>query len=197
MGSNDAGWVIPKSLFRRESICYCVGCGEDISFDLSLIKTFGCAVYGFDPTPRAIAFVGNAARDAPLYHFSDIGLWDREDVLKFFAPRNEQHVSHSLVNLQRTEHYIEVKVRRLADIMRNNCHQRLDLLKLDVEGAEYKVIDSLLEDHLDIRIICVEFDEFWNPLDADYLSRIKEYVAKLIDAGYALVSCRGNGNYTF
>jgi FkbM family methyltransferase len=197
LGSKEGGWVIPTSKFRRESVCYCVGCGEDISFDLGLIQMFGCNVYGFDPTPKSVKYVQSMVKGLSAYHFAEIGLWDREDVLKFFAPRNEEHVSHSLVNLQRTEKYIEVKVQRLFDIMKSNGHDRLDLLKLDIEGAEYKVIDSLIEDELEIHVLCIEFDEFWNPLDQDYRRRIRSHVLKLLSAGYQLVDFRGNGNYTF
>ena len=32
------------------------GVGEDASFDLGIIERFGCSVFAFDPTPRAIAF---------------------------------------------------------------------------------------------------------------------------------------------
>jgi FkbM family methyltransferase len=44
-------------------------------------------------------------------------------------------------------------------------HDRIDLLKIDIEGAEYKVIESILADKLDIRVICVEYDECFNPID--------------------------------
>jgi FkbM family methyltransferase len=197
LGSKEGGWVIPKSKFRSESVCYCAGCGEDISFDLSLIETFHCDVWAFDPTPKSVVYVRAIVKDLSAYHFVEIGLWDSEDVLKFFAPKNEAHVSHSLVNLQRTDKYIEVKVRRLSDIMKENGHDRLDLLKLDIEGAEYRVIDSIIEDGLDIQVLCIEFDEYWNPLDGNYRGRIRSHVRKLLSAGYQLIDFRGNGNYTF
>ena len=37
IGTDYGGWYIPTSLLDSDSICYCVGCGEDISFDLGLI----------------------------------------------------------------------------------------------------------------------------------------------------------------
>lgn len=37
IGTKYGGWVIPVNLLNENSICYCVGCGEDISFDLGLI----------------------------------------------------------------------------------------------------------------------------------------------------------------
>ncbi len=197
IGTDYGGWVVPITVFDAGSICYCVGCGEDISFDLGLMERFGCHVFAFDPTPRAIAHVAERAGRNPNYHFSPVGLWDEPGVLKFYAPKNPEHVSHSLLNLQKTDHYIDVRVERLRRVMADNGHERLDLLKLDVEGAEYKVIDAMLEDRLDVRVLCVEYDECFNPLDGEYRRRIRASAAKLRRAGYALVCARGYGNYTF
>jgi hypothetical protein len=41
--------------------------------------------------------------------------------------------------------------------MHEHGHTRIDLLKLDVEGAEYDVLDAMLADDLEVRILCVEF----------------------------------------
>ena len=197
IGNRNGGWTVPVAELGSSSICYCVGCGEDISFDLELIRRFGCAVFAFDPTPRAIDYVRTAAGDNSQYHFSPVGLWDQDDTLRFFAPKDPTHVSHSLLNLQKTDTYIRVPVRRLSHLMRDLGHGRLDLLKLDIEGAEYKVIETVLEDRLPIRVLCVEFDEYFNPLDAGATDRVREAIARLIAAGYAMVHCEGNGNYTF
>ena len=197
IGNTYGGWIVPSSLLDSDSICYCVGCGEDISFDLGMIDTFGCDVYGFDPTPKAIEYVKEHAGDNPKYHFQEVGLWDKEDTLKFYVPKNPDHVSHSLVNLQKTDEYISVKVDRLSTLMERLGHQRIDVLKLDIEGAEYKVIESAIEDGIDIRILCVEYDECFNPLDAGYKDRIKESVDSLYGMGFTLVCAEGNGNYTF
>ena len=197
IGTQYGGWVIPFALLHKRSICYCVGCGEDISFDVGLIDNFECDVYGFDPTPRAIEHVKRVAGDNPKYHFYEFGIWDCEDTLKFFAPRDPTHVSHSLLNLQKTDDYIFIKVKRLSEVMREMGHNRIDILKLDIEGSEYKVIQSIIDDNIEVKILCVEFDECYNPLDRNYKKRVRESIKKLIRKGYLLVYAQGDGNYTF
>jgi FkbM family methyltransferase len=196
-GSSYGGWSIPSRLLNAQSICYCVGCGEDITFDLALIETFGCRVFAFDPTPRAVQYVADKAANVDSYIFSDIGLWNDDTELRFFVPKDPAHVSHSALNLQKTERYFEAQVRRLGGIMAANGHEWLDLLKLDIEGAEYAVLNSIIEDKLSIRILCVEYDEFFQPLDGGFKVRIRSSVEALLDAGFIMVSSEGNGNYTF
>jgi FkbM family methyltransferase len=196
-GSNYGGWVIPSSMLNKDSVVYCVGCGEDITFDLGLIEAFSCSVHGFDPTPRAVQHVKDNAGNNPNYVFHEFGLWDCEDTLRFFPPQNPEHVSHSLLNLQKTADYIEVKVKSLLQIMKDIGHQSVNLLKIDIEGAEYRVLHNIISENIPIDIICVEFDECYNPLDERYIHRIRASVNILLGHGYDLVCSQGNGNYTF
>jgi FkbM family methyltransferase len=143
---------VPLEYLSRESIVYSGGVGEDLSFDLALIERLGCTVCAFDPTPRAIAFAARVS--SPNLRFHPYALWSEDTVLPFFAPAAETHVSHSLVNLQRTDTSIEVRCRSLPSLMRELGHDRIDLLKLDVEGAEYEVLGSLTG--IRPRVVCVE-----------------------------------------
>ena len=197
LGSTYGGWVIPHSTIHPGAICYCAGAGEDITFDLALANDFACEVFTFDPTPRAISHVQRVAKFCKRLTFRAIGLWDSEQVLKFYAPLDPSHVSHSALNLQRTDTWFEAPCRPVADIMRELGHAKIDLLKLDVEGAEYRVLDSILENGIYPTVLCVEFDEAYNPLDSNFKNRIRIAAAKLRDSGYELVAARGRANYTF
>lgn len=196
LGGRYAGWIIPGNVITSGSICYCAGVGEDISFDRALIDRFGCHVLAFDPTPRAIAYV---QKQGPIANFTlnPCGLWDKDETLKFYAPADPNHVSHSAINLQHTDTYFEAPVRRTASIMREFGHAHIDLLKLDIEGAEYKVLNSILEDKINIKVLCVEYDEGYAPLDNSYIDRIRESLIALQNGGFALVAMSARFNYTF
>lgn len=196
LGSKYGSWAVPATLLAKDSVVYCVGCGEDITFDLALIETFGCEVYAFDPTPRAITHIKTAAANEPRYHFNPIGIWHRDELIRFYAPRDVHHVSHSIVNLQKTEEYFEAPVRRLAQVLADNGHAKLDLLKLDIEGAEYDVLASCLRDGIFPRVLCVEFDEYFHPRDRGFRNRIHSALEPWFTQGYSLVFTPGNGNYT-
>jgi FkbM family methyltransferase len=197
IGSDYGGWITPIHLLSSASICYCAGVGEDITFDLGLIEKFGCHVFAFDPTPRAKIHVKKTAANVERYHFFDYGVWDNDEmVIFFFAPRDPLHVSHSALNLQKTEQFFDAPCKRLSTIMRENGHDHIDLLKLDIEGAEYAVLRSILEDQLQVGVICVEYDELHNAIDDRYIQRIRRSLAELRDVGYVIVAKDDQLNYT-
>jgi FkbM family methyltransferase len=195
LGTAYGGWTIPRDAVTADSICYCVGCGEDISFDLELIRRYSCRVYGFDPTPRSIAYVRGLTQGIGKYTFSEYGVWDKTDTVRFYAPRDSEHVSHSITNLQSTDSYIEVRTKRLQDILRDFGHKHLALLKLDIEGAETAVIQTILDDKLAVDTLLVEFDELAFP-SRGRLARIRASIRALFRDGYDLFSVAGS-NFTF
>ncbi len=220
IGTKYGGWTIPDNFLNNDSIVYLAGAGEDISFDVGIAEKYGSKVYIFDPTPRAKTHfdslmngikqnkkvsINNSKTDfyqiknenIENLEFIELGLWNKEEKLKFYAPKNPEHVSHSLVNLQKTEDYFIAKVDRLSNIMKQQNHKYIDLLKIDIEGAEYKVIESILEDKVKIKVLCVEFDEAHNPLDNKYIDRIKDSVTKLMKYGYKIIYGNSYLNYTF
>ncbi|MBU6342353.1 MAG: FkbM family methyltransferase [Bacteroidetes bacterium] len=222
LGSKYGGWIVPNIPFSADAVCYLIGAGEDISFDLALANRSDCMVHIFDPTPRAIAHVTNVQADLrlgkqsqcatclegvyPPYpaHLAEkmrlhpIGIWNADTTLRFYAPGNESFVSHSIVNLQQTEQYIEVPVERLITVMKRLGHEHIDLLKMDIEGAEYQVIESIISDQVSIDVLCIEFDESAaHHFDRHYMRRIRKALTDLMEFGYILVRKeKGCHNYT-
>lgn len=181
LGSDYGGWYIPTSELGPESVVYSAGIGGDVTFDKALIKLRGCSVHGFDPTPTAIEFVASQIKEGELtyqFHFNPVGLWDSETELKFFAPKTRGWVgSYSALNLQGTDEQesISVPVKRLSTLMYENGHSHIDLLKMDIEGAEYRVIEEIIEKKIPIHWLCIEFDQpvpFWTTNRA--IQRLKE-----------------------
>jgi hypothetical protein len=60
LGTTYGGWIIPEDAgLTADSICNCVGAGEDVSFDCALVEHFHCQVRIIDPTTRAIQHFHN------------------------------------------------------------------------------------------------------------------------------------------
>ena len=108
----------------------------------------------------------------------------------------KKHVSCSTVNLQKTEQYFTAQCKRVADIMSEQGDTHIDLLKMDIEGAEYDVIRDIAHSEILPRLLLVEFDEIHAPLDGDAGLRIREHVDLLVRAGMACIAV-DQSNATF
>lgn len=220
IGSHFHSYYVPDRLLNKNSVCYCVGAGADISFDTELKVIYDAQVFIFDPAPEGIEHFNHlkeltakgetltVGKKAPFQYrinskqlseirYIDIGLWDSETILKFYEPDIEGYISHSVELFKETGKFIEAPVDRLKNLMKKLHHTALDLLKIEIEGAEYKVIDTIVEDKPDIKVILVEFDEVYHAKDYRYLFRIKESTDKLRKAGYVLVHSTPQFKRTF
>ncbi len=190
LGSACAGWSVLTDRLGPDSIVYCVGVGEDISFDLSLMNRFGLCVHAFDPTPKAIKWV-RSQNLSERFVLHEYGLAAVDGEVNFNPPENPNHVSHTILDRPATRDLaIRIPVKRLQTIMQELGHAHIDLLKMDIEGAEYAVLDDLLECGIRPRQILVEFHHRFPDTG---VSKTKASVAKLGSMGYILFSVSDNG----
>jgi FkbM family methyltransferase len=156
-GTNYGGYYICPKMITDESIVYSLGVGEDISFDLSLIKRFGVNVFAFDPTPKAIKWV-KSQKLPEKFHFFECGITDYEGTAEFYPPKNSGGVSYSILEKSiNNQHVIIAKVHRLNFFLNQLGHEKIDVLKMDVEGAEYGIIQDLLASNIRIQQLVLEF----------------------------------------
>ena len=190
LGTEYGGWWAPADLLGPGAVVYCVGCGEDISFDLALVEQFGCDIWACDPTPRAVANIARVAPPTEKYHFRPCALWSEDGTTTFFMNDHESHVSGSLVGLNGTSNSIEVECRTLPTLMAENGHRHIDLIKMDIEGAEYAVLEQMLDQGVRPRCVMVEFDQ------PTPFARTHRMIRRLRAEGYDLVKVEV-WNYVF
>jgi FkbM family methyltransferase len=185
LGSRECGWVVPSAFLSAGAVCYCAGAGEDISFDLALAEAQDSQVVTIDPTPRAVKYASSVIVGRRNMRLLPVGLWSRNETLRFFAPRDPRHVSHSVVNLQATEEYFEAPCLTVSSVMKMLGHTQVTILKLDIEGAQYEVLENVLAEQLPVEVICVEFDQ------PSPVGRMLRALSAMKRAGYSVVNIEG------
>jgi FkbM family methyltransferase len=189
LGSDYGAREIPGGLLGEDSVCYSGGVGDDVSFDLALIERHGCVVHAFDPTPRSIRHGTEVAAREPRFRFHPWALAGSDGELVLHAPAGatdpEQVQNWSLEAPEGSGLEVRASSRALASLMGELGHERIDMLKLDIEGAEYEVLRSALAAAIPIRILCVEFHK--NPSIGPMLAAVRS----LSEAGFEAVAVDG------
>lgn len=182
IGNDYGGAPVCVDRLREGSIVYSVGVGEDIVFDLQLIEQYGVEIFAFDPTPKSIHWV-QQQDTPPQFHFYGYGLGAQDGDLTLYLPENPEHVSLSVVQKHDEAEAITLPMKRLQTIMAELGHTHIDLLKLDIEGAEYDVVDDIVRSDVPIAQLSIEFHHRFPGLD---IRQTKEAVARLQAHGYAV-----------
>ena len=158
-GKGAGRWRVPAALLPNPACCFLAGVGDDTQLDEALLE-LGHEVFAFDPTPRAIEQASRVKKRYPGYQFEAVGLWKVDGVQNFFAPTlATRDVSHSIKNLQRSDKYFVGPVERLSTILRRHGRSNIDLLKLDIEGAEHEVIADMVACEIWPGVLCFEIDQ--------------------------------------
>jgi FkbM family methyltransferase len=161
-GNEYGGFFVCPTYLGKTSVVYSFGIGEDISFDESIIEKHKCSVFGFDPTPKSIDWIESQKTRLPReFAFFRYGISNQSGPVEFYLPKNTHHVSGSFIQHPSVDdrRAIVVEMRTLADILLELGHKRIEVLKMDIEGAEYQTIESILASNIEIDQVLVEFHE--------------------------------------
>lgn len=180
------GWVINTDNLNKDSIVYSLGVGEDIEFDKELIKRYNLTIQAFDPTPNSIKWI-EASDVSDDFDFHPYGISSIDGELKLY-PRisrrgKKSKVMYTLVNDGDPNDAILINVKRLKTIMSSLGHKHIDVLKMDIEGAEYQVIDEIVNSNIEIKQILVEFHHRFPTIGK---AKTADAIKKLNELGYKI-----------
>ena len=183
-------WNVVQGTLNAESVVYSVGIGTDVSFDLDLIHRTGATVYAFDPTPASLTWLAKQTLPPQLV-VEGVALAATDGDVTFYPSRAEGFISHSMRQADHTtDEEVLVPARRLSTLMNERSHTHIDLLKLDIEGAEYDVLKDVLDSGLDVRQLLVEFHHRFSTI---HPSQTRRAIEALRSEGYAVFSVSPNG----
>jgi FkbM family methyltransferase len=154
LGTRYGGWWIDTRMIGVEPLLIDCGLGEDISFPQGFLERYPAArVIGVEPNPRSLAY--SRTHCPPGMEILPQAFWTQEgEKLTFHLPRSQDRlpegadgVSGSLINSHEYVNdgeLLEVTTTSLTCLMEQAGRERCDILKLDIEGAEYAILDQLV-----------------------------------------------------
>ena len=187
-------WRVCPDLLPPGGVVYSLGVGEDIDFDLAMIRLRNMEVHAFDPTPNSVDWLER--QDMPdAFHFHPWAVADQDGSF-FLYPRLLRDGSASstmftlLPEAVDQEGGVEVPAKTLSTILKTLQHRHVDVLKMDIEGAEYGVLEGLLNSELRPTQLLIEFHHRHAGLDK---AQTVKAISGLRSAGYALVDISSTG----
>lgn len=190
IGNDYGGFIVAIDRLPEKPLVYSFGVGEDASFDLDMIRLYKSEVYAFDPTPKSIAWVKKQCFPKE-YHFFPYGLSNKDGEEEMFLPNNPNYISASVyehIGVNKKDSVI-VPMKKLRTILNEMGQNHIDVLKMDIEGSEYQVIDEILSMGSIYGQICMEihYMYFENPRE-----KLFEIIDKMREHGYLLFATLEN-----
>ena len=178
-------WTVVTCGLHADSVIYSGGVGEDITFEQELIRRFGVKIHIFDPAPVATRTIALANTEGLL--FKPLGL-AASTAARFSIGGGTDSSTWLMAGGSEV-----LPCTELAREMEMNGHNSIDLLKIDIEGFEYEVLEGCLEERIPIKQICVEFHDFYPEIPK---AKTKQMIRALKAHGFDLIH-RHRHDHTF
>jgi FkbM family methyltransferase len=191
MGSAYGGWIMPADLIGQGWLCYCVGMGGDITFDLELVRRYGATVRGFDAVEKYVEEARERAAGVEGFSAYQAAIATSDGPLRMQVTHDPQSASVSAAGLYDSASFVELPGRTLSSLMAELGDERIDLLKLDIEGGEYEVLPTLDLPALGVRIFATQLHH------AGTVRQARGLIARLREQGYEPVGCCSAVKLTF
>ena len=139
-----------------------VGCADDADLSVVMMERYSLKCYGVDPTKKHTSALKELEKKSNgLFTHLPYALGCSDEELTFYESANNQSGSlrDDHVNITQDEiNEYKVQCLTIPNLLIRHDIQKVDYFKLDIEGAEYDLINNLTKD--DIKNISQLFVEF-------------------------------------
>jgi FkbM family methyltransferase len=191
LGTGYGGWTVPGEMIEPSWTCYCVGIGGDTSFDFELIRRYGVTVRAFEPDEDYVRGAQEAGADEPRFSASRLAIAVADGPVRMQVTHDPGSRSVSPAELYDSRDYVEVPGRTLPSLAHELGDDRIELLKLDIEGGEYEVVPRLDLAGLGVRIFCTQLHHNGS------VAQARALIEGLREQGFRPVAIRPTIKFTF
>ena len=166
----DGGYVVDKNSIQLTNAIITCGLNDDWEFEKDFLKNNkSCRVIAFDHTVDKKFWVDRFKKD--IKHFfllkkirlrKIIGIFKYLDYIKFFKDKNK----HNIIKISADN--INNKEITISKILENQDNV---ILKVDIEGDEYKILKEIIDNSKKITSLIIEFHNIHQHMDS-----IREFI---------------------
>lgn len=171
----------------KGSVVFDLGAGVG-RFAQAIAAETGCLCYAAEPNPHQFRLIPDDARINKYL----MAIADRKGTVRFYVSQQPAASSILPVQTETIAQTIEVQATDLEGWVEDLAVKQVDLIKMDIEGAEIMVIESLSDEFLtSVRQLSIEFHDF-NGLTP--LAEVERAIRRLRSLGFFYIRMSRVGN---
>ncbi len=179
----DGGYIIDKRVINKIKTLITCGLNDDWEFEKEFLKINPyCKILAYDHTVNTKYWVSRFKKDLiSFFLLKKLNLNKILDIFKyvnyinFFKENNKHYIKKVVLNKNNKK---EISIRK---ILKN---QKNILLKIDIEGDEYKILNAINNDFDQIYLLIIEFHNIHKNIN-----KIKNFLTK---SKFKLIHIHGN-----
>jgi|TARA_B110000003_G_scaffold268711_1_gene298717 hypothetical protein len=180
----DGGYIIDKRVINKSKTVITCGLNDDWEFEKHYLKINPEGnVIAYDHTVNKKFWKKRFKKDfLALILLKKINIYKILDVFKYidykFFFKKNIHVTKKVVLIKKSKN--EISIKEILDKKRNI------ILKIDIEGDEYKILNVINKEHSKINLLIIEFHNI-----SKNISKIKKFLS---NSKFKIIHLHGN-NY--
>ncbi len=154
---NYSNYYLDEKYVSNNNNVISAGIADDISFEKELIKNIKInKMICIDPTETSQKIMNEITSENIFFLKSAI--YGEEKLTKIYLPFDKSNLNLSIDNIYNSNNYELIQTITVKKIMENFSLDKIDILKLDIEGVSDNVIESLINNDILPKQIAFEIE---------------------------------------
>jgi len=140
------------------SIVFDIG-GYEGTWSEEIYNKYNCNLYIFEPIKKYYDLIYhkfNKFNNIKIYNF---GFSNKDEEIKIYHSNDSSSIYKKFINFHDIEN---IKLKNFCKFLINENIKKIDLMKINIEGCEYDLLDHIIQNnlHLNIKNIQIQFHDF-------------------------------------
>lgn len=164
---------------NEASVVFDVG-GYKGEFATLMVEKFNPTIYIFEPINAFFDIIKDKLCDNKKVHAFHYGLSGKDEEMKISLSENSSSVFLGGENVE------TIQLKSIVNFIKNNNITHIDLIKINIEGGEYELLESLIENECItyFKNIQVQFHDFLFDNAKERMNKIQESLSKTHELTY-------------